>query len=247
MTEHVSYMEPAAPRGQPGPVDHRGAGVRTPRGGRRRDRLVHPPGRPRRDARGAGARAPRTRTSTRSASSRPDVVIANHEENRELDVRRLRESGHPGRGDPDRDRARGGRDLRAPLRRRARLGAAGLAGRGAGAVVRAAARRHERPWRSRSGGTRGWWSAGRRSPATWPGGWAGPTRSPTATDRYPKVEPGRDRGGRAWTWCCSPTSPTSSPPRTAPRRSRRTETRLVSGRLLTWYGPSLLEADALLG
>ena len=26
-----------------------------------------------------------------------------------------------------------------------------------------------------------------------------------------------------------------------------TETRLVSGRLLTWYGPSLLEARSLLG
>ena len=32
-----------------------------------------------------------------------------------------------------------------------------------------------------------------------------------------------------------------------PEAFPRTETRLVSGRLLTWYGPSLLEARSLLG
>ena len=31
-----------------------------------------------------------------------------------------------------------------------------------------------------------------------------------------------------------------------PEAFPRTETRLVSGRLLTWYGPSLLEARSLL-
>ena len=61
----------------------------------------------------------------------------------------------------------------------------------------------------------------------------------------PDRHPGRDRREPAPTWCSCPTSPTSSPPTTAPRPSR-TPTRLVSGRLLTWYGPAMVEAHALL-
>ena len=79
-------------RGVARAVADRGAGGDLPRAARRRDRLVHPPRRPRRGGvtRVRGTQEPRPRRGGRAA---PDLVVANKEENRELDVRRLRERG----------------------------------------------------------------------------------------------------------------------------------------------------------
>ena len=102
-----------------------------------------------------------------------------------------------------------------------------------------------RAWRSRSGATRGWWSAGARSPATWPVGSAGPTPSPTAEDRYPSVDLA-EIDGDGVDLVLLPDEPYVFTADDGPAAFARVPTRLVSGRLLTWYGPSLLEARALL-
>src|SRR5260221_9258153 len=52
---------------------------------------------------------------------------------------------------------------------------------------------------------------------------------------------------RAPTWSCSRTSRTASAGPTGPSRSPAVPAALVSGRHLTWYGPSLAEAPAVLG
>ena len=87
--------------------------------------------------------------------------------------------------------------LRAPLRRGARLAAAGLAGRGRGGCGAARCPPVTRDaWRSRSGGTRGWWSAA----TTFTGdlarrlGWANVFAD--SAERYPHVDAGGDRRGR---------------------------------------------------
>ena len=79
-----------APGRLAGPVaDRVGRGHRA-RPARRRDRLVHPPGRPRRRP---GRRHQEPATSTRSSRSRPDLVLANEEENRAADLAALRAAG----------------------------------------------------------------------------------------------------------------------------------------------------------
>ena len=130
---------------------------------------------------------------------------------------------------------------RAAVRRALGWDRPGVAGAGAGRAGAATSRPSPARSPSPSGATRGWSSAGTRSPATWCAGSAGTTSSPGRGDRYPKVDARRSSTAPAPTSCCSPTSPTCSPPTTVPRRSPRTPTALVSGRLLTWYGPSLLE------
>ena len=61
-------------------------------------------------------------------------------------------------------------------------------------------------------------------------------------ERYPRFDP---EALPPTIWSSSPTSLTSSPPRTAPNPSPA-QSVLVSGRLLTWYGPSLAEAARVL-
>ena len=146
----------------------------------------------------------------------PDLVVANKEENRELDVRRLREAGVPVWVTDIETVPQAIASLERLFDDGARLGAAGLAGRGPRALVRSAAAGHPSAWRSRSGATRGWWSAARRSPATWPAGWGWRTstrRTPSATPT--SSSPTWTRPAR--TSCCCPTSPTSSPARRRPR------------------------------
>ena len=181
------------------------------------------------------------------AALEPDLVVANKEENRELDVRRLREPRHPGVGDGDRDRRPGARLARPAVRRGLRR-AAGLAGRGPRGVGAARGRGSSEP-------------RGSAAVAIWRDPWMVVGRDTftgdllrllglanvfgDAADRYPATTP-EEIEARRPTWCCCPTSPTCSPPPTARRRSRR-RTALVSGRLLTWYGPSLVGArEALL-
>ena len=231
------------PGGQPGAVDHRGPGLGTPRGGRRRDRLVHPPGGPRRHARGTGARhqEPRPGRDPRPAARRG---VANKEENRELDVRRLRESGIrvwvtdietvP--------------EAVTSLERLFDDGSAGSARRGwprCGTSGAAPSRRS--PGGSRSPVWRDPWMVVGRD--TFTGdlvrrlGWQNVYAD--SGDRYPKVTLGSSTTP-ARTSYSSPTSPTCSPRTTVRRRSPGRRPQLVSGRLLTWYGPSLLEARSLL-
>ena len=63
-------------------------------------------------------------------------------------------------------------------------------------------------------------------------------------DRYPKVQPEEMAGVDL---VLLPDEPYVFTPDDGPEAFPGIETRLVSGRLLTWYGPSLLEARSVLG
>ena len=78
---------------------------------------------------------------------------------------------------------------------------------------------------------------------------AGPARRAQRLRRAPGALPAASSlaeiaGRPPRTWCCCRTSRTRSAPRTGRRLSRACATALVSGRLLTWYGPSLVTARA---
>ena len=177
---------------------------------------------------------------------RPDVVIANHEENRELDVRRLRESGV--RVEVTRietvpeavetferlfDDVLGWErpDWLAEVRR---------------AVVRPAARGDRAtvaipiwrdPWMVVGGST---FTGDLARRLGWANAFAG------STDRYPKVDPAEIEAAGP-DLVLLPDEPYVFTAEDGPEAFPHTETRLVSGRLLTWYGPSLLEARSVLG
>ena len=168
---------------------------------------------------------------------RPDLVIANKEENRELDVRRLREPGIEVWVTVTETVAQAIASLERLVVEALGVEVAGLAPDGRGLWPARCRTRSAGEW-CRSGGTRGWWSAGHvhRRPAPTAGAHE---RLRRHADRYPHVR--LDEVDGRPTWCCCPTSPTCSPPTTAPRRFGRPP--LVSGRLLTWYGPSLVQAQ----
>ena len=67
-----------------------------------------------------------------------------------------------------------------------------------------------------------------------------------STDRYPKVDPAEIEAGGP-DLVLLPDEPYVFTAEDGPEAFPHTETRLVSGRLLTWYGPSLLEARSLSG
>jgi len=176
---------------------------------------------------------------------RPDVVIANHEENRELDVRRLRESG-----------------VRVEVTRIE--------------TVPEAVETFEHLFDEVLGWERPDWLAQARElwcgelprvtrtvaipiwrdpwmvvgSTTFTGdlvrrlGWANAFAG--HADRYPKVEPAEIEAA-AVDLVLLPDEPYVFTAEDGPEAFPTTETRLVSGRLLTWYGPSLLEAHTLLG
>ena len=135
----------------------------------------------------------------------------------------------------------GGRHVRAALRRRARLGPPGLAGRGPRAAGAAPLPPVTRQGRDRDlarpvdGGR-----LGERSPVTWCAGSAGRTSTPSAADRYPHVELA-DLDGAGADVVLLPDEPYVFTAEDGPEAFARTPTELVSGRLLTWYGPSLVE------
>jgi hypothetical protein len=175
---------------------------------------------------------------------RPKVVIANHEENRELDVRRLRESG-----------------VRVEVTRIE--------------TVPEAVETFEHLFDEVLGWERpGWLAEVRRlwcgplpevthtvaipiwrdpwmvvGGSTFTGdlarrlGWANAFAD--RSDRYPKVEPGEIEAAGV-DLVLLPDEPYVFTAEDGPEAFPRTETRLVSGRLLTWYGPSLLEARSQL-
>ena len=176
---------------------------------------------------------------------RPDVVIANREENRELDVRRLRESG-----------------VRVEVTRIE--------------TVPEAVETFEHLFDEVLGWERPDWLAQARElwcgelprvtrtvaipiwrdpwmvvgSTTFTGdlvrrlGWANAFAG--HADRYPKVEPAEIEAA-AVDLVLLPDEPYVFTAEDGPEAFPTTETRLVSGRLLTWYGPSLLEAHTLLG
>ena len=157
-------------RGLAGAVAHRGAGRHLPRAAGRGDRLVHPPGRPRRSRGRPGARhqEPRPRRDRRAAAGPRRRQQGGEPRARRAAAARAR---HRRVGHRHRDGAGGGRVDAAAVRDV--LGWAGDPGwlaEARGGVVRARAAGDPRAWSCRSGATRGWWSAGRRSPPTcWPG------------------------------------------------------------------------------
>ena len=175
----------------------------------------------------------------------PDLVVANKEENRELDVRRLREAGVRvwvtdietvpqavdslqrlfddalGWGAPDwltqaRDRWCG--DLPAVTRR----------------VVVPIWRD---PWMVVGADT---FTGDLVRRLGWENLWASPAHNPDG-ERYPHVEvDALDAAGADAVLL--PDEPYEFTPTDGPEAFTRTPTELVSGRLLTWYGPSLLQA-----
>ena len=127
---------------------------------------------------------------------RPDLVIANHEENRELDVRRLRESGvrvHVTRIETVPEAIE---TFERALRRRARLAATGLAGRAPRSCGAARCRRSPAtvaipiwrdPWMVVGGAT---FTGDLARRLGWANAFAG------SEDRYPTVDRRRHRGRR---------------------------------------------------
>ena len=90
---HPVELEPPSGQGDlAGAVDHRGPGRHRARGAGGGHRLVYP-SRPISTWPGYGER--RTRTMRPSSRLRPDLVVANREENRRIDVERLRAAGIP--------------------------------------------------------------------------------------------------------------------------------------------------------
>jgi ABC-type Fe3+-hydroxamate transport system substrate-binding protein len=176
---------------------------------------------------------------------RPDVVIANHEENRELDVRRLRESGievHVTRIETVPEAVETFEHLfdvvlgweRPGWLARARDEWCGPSPE----VTRTVA---IPIWRDP------WMVVGSR---TFTGdlarrlGWANAFAD--STDRYPKTDP-EEIAGKGVDLVLLPDEPYVFTEDDGPEAFPDTETKLVSGRLLTWYGPSLLEARSLSG
>jgi ABC-type Fe3+-hydroxamate transport system substrate-binding protein len=174
---------------------------------------------------------------------RPDVVIANHEENRELDVRRLREAGidvHVTRIETVPEAVETfehlfdvvlGWDRPDWLAEVRRLWTGPLPEVTATVAIPV----WRDPWMV-VGATTFTGDLARRL------GWANAFAD--SADRYPKVEPA-DVEAAGVDLVLLPDEPYVFTADDGPEAFPRTQTRLVSGRLLTWYGPSLLEARGL--
>jgi ABC-type Fe3+-hydroxamate transport system substrate-binding protein len=177
----------------------------------------------------------------------PDLVVANQEENRELDVRRLRDAGiavwvtaietvPQALASLTRlyDEALG---LAAPpwlVRARELWSGPSRAGRGRVAVP---------VWRDP------WMVVGPRTYTSdllarlgWTNAYAGPG---AGADRYPKVDLA-DLDRTDLDLVLLPDEPYVFTPEDGPEAFTQVPTRLVSGRLLTWYGPAMVEAHQAL-
>ena len=170
----------------------------------------------------------------------PDVVVANKEENRELDVRRLRDAGVTvwvseietvpqafAAYDELFDEVLGW-ERPAWLAEARELWS--------GAVPRAAASVAMPIWRDPwmvVGGSTFTGDLARRL------GWANAFAS--SPDRYPKADPAEIEAAGP-DLVLLPDEPYVFSADDGPEAFTRTPTRLVSGRLITWYGPSLVEA-----
>jgi ABC-type Fe3+-hydroxamate transport system substrate-binding protein len=176
---------------------------------------------------------------------RPDVVIANHEENRELDVRRLRDRGidvHVTRIETVPEAVETFEHLFDEVLRWERpawLAEARTLWCGPLPDVTAtvAIPIWRDPWMV-VGGSTFTGDLARRL------GWANAFAE--SSDRYPKVTP-EEMESRGVDLVLLPDEPYVFTADDGPEAFPDTETKLVSGRLLTWYGPSLLEAGTLAG
>jgi ABC-type Fe3+-hydroxamate transport system substrate-binding protein len=192
------------------------------------------------EARVRGTKNPNLETIRRL---RPDVVIANREENRELDVRRLRAAGidvHVTRIETVPEAVETFEHLFDEVlgwERPAWLAVARELWCGPLPEVTAtvAIPVWRDPWMV-VGGSTFTGDLARRL------GWANAYAD--STDRYPTVEPA-DVEARGADLVLLPDEPYVFTADDGPEAFPRTGTRLVSGRLLTWYGPSLLEARSL--
>ena len=221
-----------------GPVAHRGARGHRSRPARRSHRLVHPPGRPRRGARPRDEeprpgrrRRPRAGPGRRQPGGEPPA-------GRRPAARRR----HPGVGDRHRVPGRGTPVDAPALRRRPRRGGAGLADR--------------RGRRVGPAGT-GSGAAGRRPDLARPvdgGRLPHVHRRPaprlglvnafgSSGERYPRVELDELRSAGADV-VLLPDEPYVFTADDGPEAFPGTPSALVSGRALTWYGPSLVTARA---
>jgi ABC-type Fe3+-citrate transport system substrate-binding protein len=174
---------------------------------------------------------------------RPDVVIANREENRELDVRRLRESGievRVTRVETVPEAIETYEELFDDVlgwERPAWLATA--RDQWCGPLPEVTHTVAIPIWRDP------WMVVGSR---TFTGdlarrlGWANAYAD--SPDRYPKTDP-QEIEGKGLDLVVLPDEPYLFTEQDGPEAFPNTESRLVSGRLLTWYGPSLLEARAL--
>jgi ABC-type Fe3+-hydroxamate transport system substrate-binding protein len=174
---------------------------------------------------------------------RPDVVIANREENRELDVRRLRESGvrvEVTRVESVPEAVEAYEHLFDEVlgwERPPWLGE--VRELWCGPLPEVTASVAIPVWRDP------WMVVGS---ATFTGdlarrlGWANAFAD--SADRYPTVEPSEVEA-RGVDLVLLPDEPYVFTADDGPEAFPSTATRLVSGRLLTWYGPSLLEARSL--
>jgi ABC-type Fe3+-hydroxamate transport system substrate-binding protein len=174
---------------------------------------------------------------------RPDVVIANREENRELDVRRLRESGvrvEVTRVESVPEAVEAYEHLFDEVlgwERPPWLGE--VRELWCGPLPEVTASVAIPVWRDP------WMVVGS---ATFTGdlarrlGWANAFAD--SADRYPTVAPSEVEA-RGVDLVLLPDEPYVFTADDGPEAFPRTATRLVSGRLLTWYGPSLLEARSL--
>jgi ABC-type Fe3+-hydroxamate transport system substrate-binding protein len=183
----------------------------------------------------------------------PDLVVANKEENRELDVRRLRESGIPvwvtdietvpqaitsmrrlltaalGRDEPP-WLTEAGELWDGPLEARRRGSSHHRQGDGAGPTIAVAI------WRDP------WMVVGPRTYTTDLLARLGYVNAFMAgEERYPHVDLSDiDRDGIDEVWL--PDEPYVFTAEDGPEAFDRVPTRLVPGRLLTWYGPAMIEA-----
>ncbi len=180
----------------------------------------------------------------------PDLVVANKEENRELDVRRMRERGIP-------VWVTDIEDVPSALTSMRRLVTEAVRREVPDWLVRA-----EELWGAPLPAARGrvvvpiwrdpWMVVGPRTYTTdvltrlgWSNAWAGPDADPD--DRYPHVEL-TDIDRDDIDLVLLPDEPYEFTAQDGPEAFTTAPTRLVSGRLLTWYGPAMVEAyEALAG
>lgn len=178
----------------------------------------------------------------------PDLVVVNKEENRELDVRRMRERGIA-------VWVTDIEDVPTALTAMRRLFTDALRREVPDWLVRA-----EELWGSATPAPRGriivpiwrdpWMVVGPRTYTTdllarlgWSNAFAGPDADPG--DRYPHV--GLEQVDRSdIDLVLLPDEPYEFTADDGPEAFARVPTRLVSGRLLTWYGPAMVEAHEVL-
>ena len=182
------------------------------------------------------------------ADLEPDLVVVNKEENRELDVRRLRDRGIP-------VWVTDIEDVPSAVASMRRLFTQALC-----TEVPAWLEEADALWSAAAGAPRGrvavpiwrdpWMVVGPRTYTTdllarlgWSNAFAGPDADPD--DRYPHVDlAGIDRTDVDLVLL--PDEPYEFTEQDGPEAFSHAPTQLVSGRLLTWYGPAMIEAHRVL-